>query len=73
MARHVHIAGLTFGPPHIHTPSGHRPSEPATVPYEEIVLVGDGTVMFKRNLPQPDGLNNAAQWPVGANVPTVRW
>ena len=73
MARHVHIAGQMFGPPTIHHPSGSRPSEPRYTPYQQIGLSPDGTVMFRRNLPQPDGIINRAAWPVGANVPIVRW
>ena len=71
--RHVNIAGLQFGPPHLHHSSGARLSEGQFTPYQEIALISDGTVMFKRNLPQPDGIVNAAGWPISANTGLVRW
>lgn len=73
MSRHTHIVSRMYGPPLSPAPAGVRQAEAQFTPYQEIALFPDGTVMFKRNLPQPDGLNNAAGWPVSANTGLVRW
>lgn len=76
MPAHTHIAAHMTGPPSIVQPSGTPPNEAQRghVMYQEILLLSDGTVMFKRNLPQFDGTINAAPWPGLSPVTGVgRW
>lgn len=73
--QHAHLIThpSSFGRHLLHQPSGQALPEGQFTPYQEIALASDGTVMVKRNLPQPDGIVNAAGWPVSANTGLVRW
>lgn len=63
MPAHRHIVSKMAGPSHITQPSGTVPPQDHNAPYQEILLLPNGDVMFKRNLPQFDGSINAAPWP----------
>jgi hypothetical protein len=63
MPAHFHIASKLFGPSNIVHPSGAVPPQGQSAPYQELLLLPNGDVLFKRNLPQVDGTINAAPWP----------
>lgn len=71
----MHIAGhpISFGKHLVAHASGTRDPDRGHTPYQEVTLYADGSVEFKRNLPQGDGYNNVAGAAGTAPQGIMRW
>ena len=63
MFGHGHIAAHLFGPSSIARPTGAPLPQGQSAPYQEIVLLADGSVQFKRNAPHVNGQVYSVPWP----------